>query len=51
MKYSNRHHRAAEGRRSARVDLNPYMIEDIAMTLEELECARANHPMILVAAR
>ena len=51
MKYSNRHHRGIEGRRSARVDLNPYMIEDIALTLEELEYARSNHPMVLVASR
>ena len=42
MKYSNRRHRGIESRRSARMDLNPYMIEDIALTLGELEYARSN---------
>jgi hypothetical protein len=51
MKYSNGHHRGPESRRSARMDLNPYMIEDIAMTLEELQCARTIDQTVLVAAR
>jgi hypothetical protein len=42
MKYSNeQEHRGAGGRRSSRVALNPYFIEDVAMTAGELARARA----------
>jgi hypothetical protein len=34
---------------SSRTDLNPYMIEDQAMTVGELESARDNVPMVLVS--
>ena len=42
MKYSNKQkHQGAGGRRSSRVALNPYFIEDVAMTSGELARARA----------
>jgi hypothetical protein len=43
VKYSNKQeHRATSGRRSNRVSVNPYFVEDVAMTLGELARARAN---------
>lgn len=51
MKYASRHQQASEQRRSGRMDLSPYMIEDVAMTLGELESARNNDLVALVAAR
>jgi hypothetical protein len=42
MKYSNKQeHRGPDGRRSNRAALNPYFIEDVAMTAGELARARA----------
>ncbi len=50
MKYANHHrHQGVERRRSSRMDLNPYMIEDLAITLGELERARQIFPMVRVS--
>jgi len=52
MKYSNRRcHQGAESRRPTSMDLNPYVIEDMAMAVGELEPARATGPKVLVASR
>ena len=43
MKYSNeQQHQGAGGRRSSRVTLNPYFIEDVAMTPSELARVRGD---------
>ncbi len=49
MKYANSHRRhPAEGGRSGRLALNPYCIEDVALTLGELDRARAADTRIVV---
>jgi len=50
MRYSNHYrHQGGKSRRSSRTDLNPYMIEDPAVTVGELEIARNNVQMVLVS--
>lgn len=47
MEHSNNRHQGAESRRSTRMDLNPYMIEDVGMTLGEWERVRTNDRGVL----
>ncbi|MGO8873751.1 MAG: hypothetical protein ACLQPH_20595 [Acidimicrobiales bacterium] len=46
MKYSEQRRRpGAPSRRSIKVSLSPYLIEDVAMTLGEVTRARAADPL------
>ena len=50
MKYMSRsQNQRSEATRSNRSAINPYLIEDVAMTRCELERARVTGPMIIVA--
>jgi hypothetical protein len=50
MKYATRTgSQRSEIRRSNRSTINPYLIEDVAMTRGELERARVTGPTIIVA--
>jgi hypothetical protein len=48
MRHSNSHRQGTGSRRSSSLALNPYFIEDIAMTPGELERVRAVHTRVVV---